>query len=265
MIYLSFYIPNDTPRYAVWNEIMYLPLRLFKVIALIIAGSFLLTACATNPSQQYQDPFEKTNRKIYGFNEGVDKVILKPAGQAYAYVTPDIVEEGVGNFFDNLSYPNVFVNQFLQGKVQQGLSGLGRFGVNSTVGIGGIFDVASGIGLQAEEEDFGQTLATWGVGTGPYLTMPILGGTTLRDGVGQIAALPLLPQNWVGNGGNLVIGLAAGSAVETSASLLDERELITGDRYLFVRDAYLQRRQFLVSDGVQEEEDPFLDDFSDDE
>jgi len=241
---------------------MYLPLRLLKVTASIAAGGFLLTACATNPSQQYQDPFENINRQVYAFNEGVDKAILKPAGQAYAYVLPDVLQDGVSNFFDNLSYPNVVVNQFLQGKMLQGLAGLGRVGLNTTVGIGGIFDVATDVGLKAEQEDFGQTLATWGVGSGPYLTVPVLGGTTLRDGVGQIAALPLLPQNWVGNGGNLVVGLAAGSAVESSASLLEARKLVTGDRYLFVRDAYLQRRQFLVSDGVQEEEDPFLDDFS---
>ena len=244
---------------------MYFPLKSFKIIPLIIVGSVLLTAFATNPNQQFQDPFEKANRQIYGFNQGLDEVILKPAGQAYAYVTPDIVEEGVGNFFDNLSYPNTVVNQFLQGKPDEGVVALGRLALNSTLGIGGIFDVASGMGLKADQEDFGQTLSAWGVGSGPYIVAPILGGSTLRDGVGQVAALPLLPQNWVGNGGNLVIGLAAGGAVETSASLLEARKLVTGDKYLFTRDAYLQRRQFLISDGVQEEEDPFLDDFSDDE
>lgn len=243
---------------------MHFPLRPLKILFLIVASSFLFTGCATTKSAQYQDPFEKTNRGLYSFNEGVDKVILKPSGQAYAYVMPDILEEGVGNFFDNLSYPNTVVNQFLQGKGEEGLVGLGRFGLNSTLGIGGIFDVATGIGLKADREDFGQTLSAWGVGSGPYIVVPVLGGTTLRDGVGQVAALPLLPQNWVGNGGNLVIGLAAGSAVETSASLLEARKLVTGDRYLFTRDAYLQRRQFLIADGVQDEEDPFLDDASDD-
>jgi len=244
---------------------MFLPLKLLKVILLITMSGFLFTGCATSPNAQYQDPFENTNRQIYKFNEGVDKVVLKPAGQAYAYIMPDIVEEGVGNFFDNLSYPNTVVNQFLQGKPGEGLTALGRLGLNTTIGIGGIFDVASGIGLKADREDFGQTLSAWGVGSGPYLMVPVLGGSTLRDGVGQVAALPLLPQNWVGNGQTLVLGLAAGSAVETSASLLDARELVTGDRYLFTRDAYLQRRQFLISDGVQEEEDPFLDDDIDDE
>ncbi|MEP1230888.1 MAG: VacJ family lipoprotein [Litorimonas sp.] len=244
---------------------MYVSLKFLKVIFFFAAGVFFLTGCATNPNQQFQDPFEKTNRQIYKFNEGVDKVILKPSGQAYAYIMPDILEEGVGNFFDNLSYPNTVINQFLQGKAGEGFVGLGRFGLNSTLGIGGIFDVASGIGLKEDKEDFGQTLSAWGVGTGPYIVAPIIGGVTLRDGVGQVAALPLLPQNWVGNGQNLVIGLAAGSAVETSASLLEARKLVTGDKYLFTRDAYLQRRQFLISDGVQDEEDPFLDDFIDDE
>ena len=208
---------------------MYLPLRLLKFTASIAAGGFLLTACATSTSQQYQDPLENTNRQIHAFNEGVDKAILKPAGQAYDYVLPDVLQEGVGNFFDNLNYPNVVVNQFLQGKMLQGLAGLGRIGLNTTVGIGGIFDVATGAGLKAEQEDFGQTLAVWGVGSGPYLTVPLLGGATLRDGVGQIAALPLRPQNWVGGGGNLRLGLTAGGAVESSASLLEARKLVTGD------------------------------------
>ena len=244
---------------------MYVLPRFLNFVFLIIASAFVLTGCATAPDAQFADPLENTNRQIYGFNEGVDKVILKPAGQAYAYVMPDILEEGVGNFFDNLSYPNTVVNQFLQGKPGEGLTALGRLGVNTTIGIGGIFDVASGLGLRADQEDFGQTLSAWGVGSGPYLVAPIIGGVTLRDGVGQIAALPLLPQNWVGNGQTLVLGLAAGGAVETSASLLEARKLVKGDKYLFTRDAYLQRRQFLISDGVQEDEDPFLDDFSDDD
>ena len=240
---------------------MYTSLNVIKIIIIIIVTSLVITGCATNPDYQYQDPFEKTNRQIYKFNEGVDKVVLKPAGQAYTYVMPDLLEEGVGNFFDNLTYPNVFLNQFLQGQVGEGLAGFGRFGVNSTLGIGGIFDVASGLGLNADEEDFGQTLATWGFESGPYLMFPIFGGATLRDGVGQLTTIPLAPQTWVGNGTAIVLGLGAGSAIDTSASLLDARKLITGDRYLFVRDAYIQRRQFLIADGAIEEEDPFLDDF----
>jgi len=239
---------------------MYVPLRLVRALILSFIALAALSACATAPHAQFQDPFEKTNRQIYAFNQGVDKVLLKPAGQAYAAVTPDIVEEGVGNFFDNLSYPNTVVNQFLQGKAGEGFTGLGRLGLNTTLGIGGIFDVASGLGLKADSEDFGQTLSAWGVGSGPYIVTPIFGGFTLRDSAGQAAALPLLPQNWVGNGQNLVIGLAAGGAVETSASLLEARKLVTGDKYLFTRDAYLQRRQFLIADGVQDLEDPFLDD-----
>jgi len=239
---------------------MYVPLRLLRAIVLTFTAIAALSACATAPQKQFQDPFEKTNRQVYAFNQGVDKVLLKPAGQAYAAVTPDIVQEGGGNFFDNLSYPNTVVNQFLQGKVGEGFAGIGRFGLNTTLGIGGVFDVASGLGLKADREDLGQTLSAWGVGTGPYIVTPIFGGFTLRDSAGQVAALPLLPQNWVGNGQGLVIGLAAGGAVETSASLLEARKLVTGDKYLFTRDAYLQRRQFLIADGVQDAEDPFLDD-----
>jgi phospholipid-binding lipoprotein MlaA len=208
--------------------------------------------------KQYQDPYEGFNRQVYSFNEGLDKVILKPVAQGYTAVAPEPVEQGVGNFFDNLAYPTTIINQFLQGKVGDGFTGLARFGFNSTLGIAGIFDVATGMGLERQREDFGQTFAKWGFGSGPYIVVPVMGGMTLRDGIGNVAAIPTTPDYWLEDD-DARLGLTVGRIIDTSASLLDERELITGDRYLFVRDTYMQRRQFQITDGAQTGDDPFLD------
>lgn len=218
----------------------------------------LLSACSTVADKQYQDPYEKLNRQLHGFNEGIDAAILTPISKGYVAITPDPLEDGVSNFFDNLSYPTVVINQFLQGKVEDGFSGIGRIGVNSTLGVLGLFDVATGMGLPAKQEDFGQTFAKWGFGSGPYMVSPVLGGTTLRDGIGNIAAIFTNPGTWIGEAGASE-GLFGGSVIDASAGLLEERALIQGDSYLFLRDGYMQRREFLINDGAVVEDDPFLD------
>lgn len=225
----------------------------FTVIAV------LLTGCSTVSDKQYLDPFENTNRGVHAFNEGFDEVVLTPVSKAYVAVTPDPVEKGVSNFFDNLGYPSVVLNQFLQGKVGDGFEGIGRFGINSTLGLFGLFDVATEMGLEAKQEDFGQTFAAWGFGSGPYVVSPFIGGTTLRDGIGNIATIFTNPGFWINESG-APLGLFAGATIDTSAQLLEERELVPGDSYLFLRDSYLQRRQFLIADGAVVEDDPFLDD-----
>lgn len=226
------------------------------VIAIL---TLFLGGCSTVEGLQYQDPFENTNRSIHGFNEGFDEAVLVPVSKAYVALTPDPVEKGVSNFFDNLGYPSVVINQLLQGKIGDAIEGVGRFGINSTVGVLGLFDVATDMGLEAKQEDFGQTFAAWGFGSGPYMVTPVLGGTTLRDGIGDIATIFTNPGFWINESG-APIGLFAGASIDTSARLLDERELIKGDSYLFLRDSYLQRRQFLIDDGAVVEDDPFLDD-----
>ncbi|WP_306253119.1 VacJ family lipoprotein [Parvularcula sp. IMCC14364] len=215
------------------------------------------TACSTLPEDQYVDPYEGWNRKVYNLNDDLDKAVVKPVTQVYVAVTPDPVEKGVSNFYDNLLYPTVALNQFLQGKVEEGFRDMTRFTLNSTLGVVGIFDVATTLGLPEEEEDFGQTFAKWGVGTGPYVVLPVMGGMTLRDGVGRAASMPVNPAFYLEDA-EARFGLGAGAAIDTSAQLLEARDLIKGDGYLFVRDTYVQRREFLVNDGSTQEEDPFL-------
>lgn len=211
--------------------------------------------CATvdNP-----DPFEGMNRKLFAFNEGADRMVLKPIAKGYVNVTSEPVRQSVSNFYENFAYPLTIVNQFLQGKVGPGFSDLGRFVVNTTIGILGLFDVATGMGLEHHDEDFGQTLGVWGVGSGAYFVVPLWGPATTRSGTGDIASYLLHPSQLIEDD-NIRYAYFIGWAIQARASLLETEELVAGDRYLFIRDAFLQRREFLVNDGVIEE-DPFLDD-----
>ena len=196
------------------------------------------------------DPWEPMNRKIFEFNDVADRWVLKPVARGYQWVTPDPVESGVGNVFANLGTLTTIVNDLLQAKFLQAASDTGRFVVNTTVGLAGIFDVATPLGLKKHNEDFGQTLGYWGVGSGPYVVVPFFGSYTLRSGTGSlfetqstdvihyIDDVPTRNQAW----GTRVI--------DRRASLLAAEKLITGDRYSFIRDAYLQQRQFLVNDGA---------------
>jgi len=224
---------------------------------LLLAGT--LAGCATsggNPA----DPLEPLNRAVFGFNDAADRAVIKPVARAYRAVLPGFVRTGVSNFFSNLEDIWISVNDVLQGKFQQGVDDFGRVLFNSTFGIAGIFDFASGLGLQKHNEDFGQTLGSWGVGSGAYLVLPILGPSTIRDGFGllldtqadlvfQIDGVPvhnsLYATRAIGNRANL---LDASSVIEQAAL----------DKYAFVRDAWLQRRRNLVHDGdpPREREEP---------
>ena len=146
----------------------------------------MLTGCAADHGNI--DPWEKTNRAFYNFDDGLDRVLLKPMADVYVKVIPQPIRTGLGNGFDNLAYGNVILNDFLQGKLQQGLNDTGRMAVNSTIGIAGFFDVASRWGMHSHENDFGITLGKWGVKPGPYLVLPLLGPMTLRDTPGIVVA-----------------------------------------------------------------------------
>ena len=199
------------------------------------------------------DPWESWNRKVFKFNDTLDRHIVIPVAKGYKWLLPDPAEKGVSNVFANLREVRTIVNDVLQAKLKQAGSDTGRLLINSTAGIGGLFDVASSIGLERHDEDFGQTLGYWGVESGPYIVMPFLGSFTLRDGVGrvgdatvdyvrQIDHIPTRNQ----------VRLAR--AIELRARLLAAEEFVTGDRYAFIRNAYLQRREFLVKDGVVDDE-----------
>jgi len=211
------------------------------------------------------DPFEPVNRVTYKLNDVADLFVLRPIAVGYERITPAIVRTGVNNFFDNLGTPVDIVNAFLQGKFRQGLSDTGRFALNSTLGLAGILDPASDVGLAKHDEDFGQTLGVWGFPEGPYLVVPFFGPRTLRHGAGQLVDVLYHPQTQYDN-----------SSVRSKVNILwiiHERSRLLGideevrrafDPYAFVRDSYLQNRRFLRYDGELPEEDfDFGEDFED--
>lgn len=213
------------------------------------AAVLVLTGCATTNNPQ--DPLEGYNRAMYRVNDAVDRAVLKPVATGYKNVVPGFAQTGVSNFFGNLSDAWSSVNNVLQGKGEAAGTDFGRFALNSTFGIFGLLDIASEAGMQKHDEDFGQTLGKWGVPSGPYLILPLLGPSTVRD----TAALPAdfggdiwkykEPTNWRNIG-------AAIRIVDTRAGLLDASNLLEDaalDRYEFLRDGYLQRRQSQVYDG----------------
>jgi phospholipid-binding lipoprotein MlaA len=225
------------------------------VLALLLA----VIAFAAVPVQaETQDPLEPVNRKVFRFNDALDRWILKPVARGYDRL-PDPMKRGIGNVFENLSTPGTAVNQFLQGKPREGLSDTTRFLVNSTFGLLGWFDVATRGGLAKHNEDFGQTFAVWGIGSGPFVMLPALGPSTTTDTVGRFLDFLTDPINLINPDRDRYIVRGVG-LVDTRAGLLGAEKAISGDRYLFIRDAFLQRREFLIRDGLVED-DPFLDDF----
>jgi phospholipid-binding lipoprotein MlaA len=209
----------------------------------------LLGGCATSGNPK--DPIEGFNRAMYGFNEAVDTVLIKPVAQGYDAVLPDPVRTGVTNFFGNIADLFIGVNNLFQGKPDQAASDLGRVLINSTIGILGLFDVATEAGLEKHEEDFGQTFGRWGVGNGAYVVLPIFGPRTVRDTVGLVldmAADPVANVSSVPTR-NTLLGLRL---VDARADLLPADKVIEEaalDKYSYVRDGYLQRRRNLVHDG----------------
>lgn len=224
-------------------------LRKLSGVALAAAVAWL-TGCAHAPADRPSDPLEPVNRVTFQFNRTVDRYVIRPVAEGYVRITPNFVNTGVTNFFDNLFYPITIVNGFLQGKVQQGVSDTGRFLVNTTLGVAGVFDVASRFGLGQHDEDFGQTLGYWGVPTGWYLVLPFLGPSSGRDFAGSVADTPLSPLYYVDDDA-VAWSLRGLFIIDTRARLLSTDRLIANalDPYLFVRDAYFQRREYLVYDG----------------
>lgn len=195
------------------------------------------------------DPWESVNRKIFAFNDTADRWVLKPVAKGYQWITPQFLEDGIHNMFSNIGEVGNILNSLLQAKFKNTATDGGRLIINSTVGLLGFFDVAGKMGLQVHEEDFGQTLGYWGVHPGPYIVVPLLGPRTVRDGFGSIADAYTDPVTLGIDHVRTRNQVLAGRVVDSRAQLLQAEELISGDRYIFMRDAYLQRRQFLVNDG----------------
>lgn len=232
------------------------PRLTFAALALSTA---LLAGCATGTNPQ--DPFESFNRGVYSFNEGVDKAILRPAAEVYQAVLPQFIRSSVSNFFGNINDVITALNNLLQGKFTTAYSDLGRVAINSTLGVLGLFDVASEAGIEKNQEDFGQTLGWWGVGDGPFIMLPFLGPSSGRDTVGRVVDYLSDPVTYVDptRARNQLYGTRI---VNRRAELLDASTVLQTaalDPYEFVRDAYLQRRRNLVHDGSPPADREFLD------
>lgn len=225
--------------------------------AVSVVALVALSGCATTGGDP-RDPIEPVNRAVFQFNDTVDKAVLKPVAQGYKAVLPRPIRTGVTNFFANLRDPWIALNQILQGKIEEGATDFMRFVTNTTFGLAGIFDVASEGGMEKHDEDFGQTLGVWGLDTGPYLVLPILGPSNVRDGAGRVADsaayVPWEGPGWADAGDEVAIrnSLTTVDLIQTRAGLLDASNVLEEaalDRYAFVRDAYLQRRRSQVYDG----------------
>ena len=235
-----------------------------KSILLILL--LVTTGCATtsklsgdfNPD----DPYEKSNRKVFEFNNKIDKFFLRPVTDFYDKATPEFAQTSITNFFANLDDIRISINNLLQGNVVESMSDITRFFINSIFGLGGFFDVASEMGLEKHSEDFGQTLGKWGAKPGPYLMLPFLGPSTTRDAftfVGDTALAPTLSLD--DNAARL--GLISLDLINTYSAFTGIADIESKDQYAFLRDAYLERRKYEINDGLSEEELSQDEDFED--
>ena len=207
------------------------------------------------------DPLKDLNQKTHNLNQTLDLQVASPVARFYKRITPDFIEIGVTNFTQNVEDLSIGLNNILQGKIKSGFSDLGRFALNSTIGIAGFLDIATDMGLEKHDEDFGQTLAVWGVPDGPYLVLPGLGPSTMRDTLAMIPDAFLTPL-WLIDHDRTSYSLTAIDLIDTRARYLGLESVVIGDEYLFYRDAYLQSRQFEIKDGEIEDDFDDFDDFN---
>jgi len=245
---------------------------MFKVVKIIVVSFiFLISGCASTSiptTVDNNDPFESLNRASYSFNSVIDKAIMKPVAKGYDAVTPDPVKTGISNFFANLDEIPTMTNGVLQGKFAHAFNDLGRFLINSTLGLAGFIDVATDLGLEQHDEEFGQTLGTWGIESGPYIVLPFLGPSTVRDALARpVDSYTSLKKE--------VDHIPTRNSIY-ALELLDLRYRLLAidsqledalDEYTFVRDAFLMRRQYQVYDGNPPEQEDLYDDecYEDDE
>ena len=224
-------------------------------LLLVLLFSFPLYA------KEINDPFEDLNRDIFVFNEKLDEKILKPTALVYRKVTPQFARTGVTNFFNNLEEIDTTINQVLQGEIKYAFNDAGRFVINTTIGLFGLIDIASKMGLERHQEDFGQTLGVWGISSGPYIMLPFLGPSNPRDLLSRPIS-SFLSGTFAMEDNDVKFTLVGIDALETRERLLDAETLIIGDKYMFVKDAYVQSREYEINNGSTED-DVFLDDMDD--
>ena len=224
-----------------------------RVTQACVFASLLLAPVAASHAATEEDPWEAVNRPIFRFNDVLDTYALKPLAQGYQAVTPQFVEDGVHNFFRNIGDVTNLVNNVLQLKPHAAGVDTARLIVNTTFGIGGLIDVGTKMGLQRSDEDFGQTLGYWGVPSGPYVVIPLLGPSTVRDGLSKYPDTFTRPYRYIDHVPTRNSFFAL-DVVDTRASLLQAERMIQGDKYIFIRNAYLQNREFKVRDGEVEDD-----------
>ena len=227
--------------------------RVDITLPLVMFILLILTGCSTTSSSK-NDPLEPLNRAIFGFNEIVDDNVLQPVAKTYKYITPDPVETGVSNFFSNLGEVSTIANDVLQLKFGQAGNDILRFSINTTLGVLGIFDVATSMGLKKNKEDFRQTLGYWGMPQGPYLVLPFLGASSFRDAPGTFADMAISPVEQLHNKEQLAADTL--NVIDIRARLLRATRILdtaAKDKYIFIRESYLQKRELDVNDGQNTE------------
>ncbi len=232
----------ESPRYR--------RVRALSALLLLLPLLALVGGCASTAYHDRGDPLEPFNRKMFVFNDHLDRWILQPVARTYVRFTPKLVRASVTNFFDNVEYPNTILNQFLEGRFREGFQDTGRFVVNIVVGVGGLFDPATRFGLPRHDKDLGQTLAVWGVGQGPYLVLPFIGPDTLRNLPNLVASALTNPFFYV-NTAKITMPLGAVALINKRANAAAQIEMVRQalDPYVFMREAYLQHRRFLIYNG----------------
>lgn len=222
-----------------------------SLVQLCVYAGVMLVPFAAQASED--DPWEGFNRAIFTFNDTLDTYALKPLAQGYQAVMPQFLEDGIHNMFRNIGDVGNLANDLLQAKPRAAGVDTARLLMNTTLGLAGFFDVGTKMGLQRNDEDFGQTLGHWGVGSGPYVMLPFFGPSTLRDAPAKYVDTYTTPYRYMNDipARNMALGM---SVIDTRASLLSSEKLITGDKYTFIRNAYLQNREFKVKDGKVEDD-----------
>lgn len=223
-----------------------------RLAQLCVCASVAMVPFAANAATE-DDPWEGFNRVVFKFNDTLDTYALKPLAQGYQYVTPQFLEDGIHNMYRNFGDVRNLANNILQAKPEAAGVDTARLLMNTIIGVGGFFDVGTKMGLQRSSEDFGQTLGRWGVSSGPYVVLPLLGPSTVRDTVALYPDSFTEPYRYINDvpSRNSVTGL---EIIDKRASLLSAEKLITGDKYIFIRNAYLQSREFKVKDGQVEDD-----------
>ena len=227
-----------------------------KGLRIIIIGliALMISGCATysgNAMTNSSDPWQAVNRPFFAVNDTFDKMLFKPLAKGYDALTPDPVQNSITNFFSNLGEIDNAINNLFQGKPVQFATSIGRLAINSTVGIAGLFDVAAYVGLERAQEDLGQTFGTIGMRAGPYVVLPLLGSSSIRDIPGRIVSMYINPLSWLDDVSfrNIMIGV---NAVDSRANLLAKEDIaseISNDKYTLYKDAFLEERDFQISDG----------------